>query len=247
VVDIRARKIMATIDTGGTQRVDELTYDDRDHVVVAANNRDQPPFISFVSTAPDHHITGKLPLPEATDGLEQPVWNPRAGRIYLAIPELNHHRDDGSIAVVDPVTHREVGIIHVRQCMPAGLALGPGDHLLVGCSDDAIAAGFAPRSLIVDLHTRKVIATIHEVGGSDEVWYDPRSNHYYLAAVANPSGPVLGIVDARRNAWIGNVPTGKSAHSVAADPRSGQVFVPIAAGGNVAGCALGCVEVFGLQ
>ena len=247
VIDIRARKIVATIDTGGKQRVDELTYDGRDHEVIAANNRDRPPFVTFVSTAPDHRVVGRLSFPGATDGLEQPVWNPLDGLVYVAIPEFDHHRVDGGIAVVNPVTHRQVDVIHVRQCMPAGLALGPADRLLVGCSDDAIAAGFAPRSLIVDLHTRKVVATIAQVGGSDEVWFDPGSRRYYLAAVANPHGPVLGVVDARRDAWIGNVPSGKSAHSVAVDPRTGHVFVPIAAGAKVDGCTRGCVEVFGSQ
>ena len=73
------------------------------------------------------------------------------------------------------MTRRLVDTIHVRQCMPAGLAIGPEDHLLVGCGDDAPAAGFAPRSLVVDLHTRKVVATFMQVGGSDQVWYDDGS------------------------------------------------------------------------
>ncbi|TAN05711.1 MAG: cytochrome C nitrite reductase [Rhodanobacteraceae bacterium] len=245
VVDIRSRKIVATIDTGGKQRVDELAWDPRNRVVVAVNNADQPPFVSFVSTAPGHHIVGKLSLPQATDGLEQPLWNPADGLIYLSVPVLDHHKADGGIAVIDPARHRLVEMIHVSQCMPAGLALGPGDHLLVGCSDDAVAAGFAPRSLIVDLHARKVVKTIRQVGGSDEVWYDAGAGRYYLAAVANTHGPVLGVIDARNDAWLKNLPTGGDAHSVAADPHNGRVFVPITANDTIKGCSNGCVEVFG--
>lgn len=245
VVDIRTRKIVATINTGGTRRVDELAYDPREQVVIAANNDDAPPFVSFVSTKPGHRIEGKLSFPQATDGLEQPVWNPLDGLVYLSIPVLNHHKADGGIAVIDPRTHRLLDTIHLQQCMPAGLALGPDDHLLAGCSDDAVAAGFAPRSLIVDLHARKVVARIPQVGGSDEVWYDAGSNDYYLAAVANTGGPVLGVVDARHSTWLRNLPSGHEAHSVAADPRNGQVFLPIAADSSVKGCANGCVEVFG--
>lgn len=245
VVDIRSHKIVSTIDTGGKNRVDELAYDPREQVVIAANNDDDPPFISFVSTASGHRIVGKLPFPQATDGLEQPVWNPDDGLVYLSIPVLDHRKADGGIAVIDPRTHRLVDMIHVQQCMPAGMALGPSDHLLIGCSDDAVAAGFAPRSLILDLRVRKVVAQIRQVGGSDEVWYDDGSGYYYLAAAANTGGPVLGIVDARRNAWLRNLPSGNGAHSVAADPRSGWVFVPVAANGRIKGCANGCVEVFG--
>lgn len=245
VVDIPSRRIIGTIDTGGRQRVDELAYDPRDHLVVAANNADDPPFLSFVSTAADHRIVGKLALPQATGGLEQPLWNPADGKIYVSVPELDHRKADGGIAVIDPVTRQLQGMIHVARCMPGGLALGPHDQVLVGCSDDAVAAGFAPRSLIVDLHARKVVATLRQVGGSDEVWYDPGSSRYYLAAVANSGGPVLGVVDGRSNAWIGNLATGDRAHSVAANPYSGQVFVPIAANGDIKGCSNGCVRVFG--
>ncbi|MDE1963692.1 MAG: cytochrome C nitrite reductase [Xanthomonadaceae bacterium] len=245
VVDAHTRRIVATISTGGKKRVDEVAYDPREQVVIAANNDDDPPFVTFVSTAPGHRIVGKLSFPQATDGLEQPVWNPVDGMVYLSIPVLNHRKADGGIAVIDPRTQRLMDTIHVSQCMPAGLALGPNDQLLVGCSDDAVAEGFAPRSLILDLGERKLVTEIRQVGGSDEVWYDSSSGRYYLAAVANPHGPVLGVVDARKDTWLVNLPTGARAHSVAADASSGKVFVPVAANSTVKGCTNGCVEVFG--
>ncbi len=247
VIDISERKIIDTIDTGGKKRVDEIAYDLRQHVVIAANNEDTPPFITFVSTARGHHVLGKLRFPQATDGLEQPVWNPRDGLVYLSIPVLNHHKSEGGIAVVDPSTYTLKGMIHVHECMPAGLALGPHDQLLVGCSDDAVAAGFAPKSLIISLHSRNVVARISQVGGSDEVWYDGNSHRYYLAAVANSKGPVLGVVDALHEKWLNNLSTGAHAHSVAADSHDGRVFVPVAANGRTEGCNAGCIEVFGTR
>lgn len=245
VIDIPSRKVIATIDTGGTKRVDELAWDPQDRLVIAVNNDDAPPFVSFVSTAAGQRIEGKLPLPQATDGAEQPAWNPTDGLVYLSIPVLDDHDADGGIAVIDPRTRRLIDTISVQQCMPAGLAIGPNDELLVGCGDDAIAAGFAPRSLIIDLHTRKIAAETRHVGGSDEVWYDPHSMRYYLAAVANRGGAALGVIDARNHKWLGNVATGAGAHSVAADPRSGKVFVPIGANKTIDGCGNGCVKVFG--
>lgn len=245
VIDIPTRKVVATIDTGGTKRVDELAFDAKDQLVIAANNDDAPPFVSFVSTTGNHRIEGKLSLPQATDGLEQPVWNPADGLVYLSMPVLDGHDADGGIAVIDPRTRQLVDTIHVQQCMPAGLAIGPDDQLLVGCGDDAPKAGFAPRSLIVDLQTRKVVAETRRVGGSDEVWYDSHSGHYYLAAVANLGGAVLGVIDARNNTWLYNLPTGTGAHSVAADARTGKVFVPIGANQSIEGCSKGCVKVFG--
>lgn len=244
IIDIHARKIVGTINTGGKQRVDEIAYDPRHHLVIAANNDDTPPFITFVSATGGHRILGKLTLPQATDGLEQPVWNPNDGLVYLSIPVLNHHKARGGVVIINPSTHQPVGMILVHKCMPAGLALGPNDHLLVGCSDDAVAAGFAPKSLIVDLRTRKVVAKLPEVGGSDEVWYNPGTHRYYLAAVANTGGPALGVVDALHDSWLSNLPTGAEAHSVASDPNNGKVFVPVAANNKISGCSSGCVEVF---
>jgi hypothetical protein len=72
------------------------------------------------------------------------------------------------------------------------------------------------------------------------VAYDPKLNHYYTASrdwTANGTSltgqagatftPVLGIIDAATNTWLGNLPTGAGAHSVAADPVTGRVFVPV--------------------
>jgi hypothetical protein len=242
-VDVRTKKVIASISTGGRKRADELTYDPRDHLVIAVNNADDPPFVSFISTR-TRRLVGRLELERASDGAEQPVWNPASGLLYLSIPALDGVKARGAVAVIDPRTRRLLKFLPVAKCMPAGLALGPHDDLLLGCSDDGVAAGFPARSFVMSAATGRIVASLPEVGGSDEVWSDPKAGRYYLAAVANTGGPVLGVVDSRDNRWIGNVPTGPHAHSVAADSATGRVFVPIAAG-TAPGCASGCIAVFG--
>ncbi|MGH8302454.1 MAG: YncE family protein, partial [Steroidobacteraceae bacterium] len=242
-VDLRTKKIIASISTGGKKRADELAYDPRDHLVIAVNNADDPPYVSFISTR-TRKVVGRLELERASDGAEQPVWNPRTGLVYISIPSLDDVKAHGAVAVVDPHTYKLVKLMPVERCMPAGLALGPHDDLLLGCSDDAVAAGFPARSFVMSAATGKIVASLPRVGGSDEVWSDLKAGRYYLAAAANTGGPVLGVVDSRTNRWIGNWPTGPHAHSVAADPVTGKVFVPIAAG-SAADCARGCVAVFG--
>ena len=242
VIDLRTRRVIASIATGGRKRTDEMTYDPRDHLVVAVNNADDPPFVSFISTR-TRRVLGRLVLAQATDGAEQPVWDPASGLIYLSIPSLNYDKARGAVAVIDPRRRALLRLLPVTRCMPAGLALGPHHHLLVGCSDDGVAAGFPARSLVMSTGGR-IVARLPQVGGSDEVWADPRAHRYYLAAVANPGGPVLGVIDSLTDRWLGNVPTGPHAHSVAADARTGRVFVPIA-GGSVSPCPKGCIEVFG--
>lgn len=240
IIDLGSRRVAATVSTGGKKRVDELAYDPRDHLIVAANNADTPPFITLISSDSPFSVRKKIVLKRATNGIEQPVWDAKSGKIFVAIPELDHKPAEGAIAVIDPIKGSVTGMDAVSACMPAGLALGPAKQMLVGCSDDAVSAGFAARSLLLDADSGKVIDTFKQVGGSDEVWYDPSTRRYALAAVANPGGPVVGVIDARRKRWLWNVPTGKEAHSVASD--DGALFVPVAAGD--AHCTNGCVEVF---
>lgn len=244
IVDLSTRKVVGVVSTGGTGRVDEMAYDSRDDLVVAANNEDKPPFVTFMSTTGDHRVAGRLALPQATDGLEQPVWDPSSGFVYLAVPELDGHSAQGGVAVIDPRTRELLRMIPVTQCMPAGLALGPDQQLLVGCSDDAVAAGFPAKSLLVKLPSGEVVRTFQQVGGSDEVWFDRKQDIYLLAAVANPGGPVLGVINAREDRWAVNVPTGLRAHSVAADGVTGQAFVPIAATSSDPQCHAGCIAMF---
>lgn len=243
VVDLRTRKVIASISTGGRKRTDEISYDPRDHLVISVNNADTPPFVTFISTR-TRRIVGRLELERATDGAEQSLWNPATGLVYLSIPSLDGVKSRGAVAVIDPRTFRLVKLMPVERCMPAGLALGPHDDLLLGCSDDGVAAGFPARSFVMDARTGRIVARLPQVGGSDEVWSDRAAGRYYLAAIANTGGPALGIVDSRTNRWIGNLPTGPHAHSVAADAATGRVFVPIAAG-SAPGCARGCIAVFG--
>jgi hypothetical protein len=247
IVDLSSRQVIDTVATGGSHRVDGLAYDGRDHLVVAANNADKPPFLTFISTLGDRTVIGRLTLPQASAGLEMPVWDPATDLLYVPVPELNQRAAQGGVAVIDPRTRKLVRTIPVTKCVPAGLAIGPNRQLLVGCSDDAVAAGFRAKSMILDLRSGKVVRTFHQVGGSDEVWFDKARGVYYLAAVGNPGGPVLGVIDARRDSWVANVPTGPHAHSVAADGATGQVFVPIAATKGDAQCDGGCIALFRYQ
>jgi DNA-binding beta-propeller fold protein YncE len=246
IIDLKSRSITDTISTGGQKRVDEMAYDPRDHLVIVVNNADKPPFVTFISSE-THKVLGKIILDHASDGAEQPAWDPVTGKVYLTIPVVDGVEANGAVAVIDPRTLKLEKMLPVTKCMPAGLAVGPQGHLLIGCSDDAVDSGFPAQSLVMDARTGKIVATIDKIGGSDEVWYDDKSGNYYLAAAKNPGGPVLGVIDARTDRWIANLPSGPRAHSVAADPKTGRVFVPIEARKDSADCASGCIAVYASQ
>src|SRR5205823_9180591 len=107
------------------------------------------------------------------------------------------------------------GVYPVSNCPPGGLAIGPSERLLVGCSGDAIAAGFNAQSIILDATNGTVLKTITEIRGSDEVYYNPTRQAFYLAARdmtsdGMPTGtktPSLGIVDANTMTFVQKLAT----------------------------------------
>lgn len=79
----------------------------------------------------------------------------------------------------------------------------------------------------------KNYATVANITGSDEVWFNGGDNRYYLAArnAINPagsplgSGAVLGHRQRFERAGTDN-PQSSGSHSVAADSRRNPIFVP---------------------
>jgi hypothetical protein len=174
VIDVAANpaRIVATINTGGQKRADELTVDPKDGLVLIGNNGDKPTFVSFISTKPSHEVVAKIEMPEATDGIDQPTYVPETGLLYASVPIWKDEKNHGGLAVFDPKTLKFVKLIPIDDCMPAGTAHGPGTKMIVGCSagSQARTPGMAPATVIIDLATEKIVKVIHEIGGADEVW-----------------------------------------------------------------------------
>ena len=238
VIDVATFQVVDTISTGGQFRCDEMSWDSADHILAVANNADTPPYLTLINTD-THAIIKKIVFdgtngtPNAGNGLEQSKWSPATGLFYVSVPQFGTDAMQGGIAVIDPSSASVIAVDPVQNCSSAGLALGPNNQAVLGCSASfGTSPDILTQSLVMDLKSGRVIASFPQVGGSDEVWYDPASHHYYLAARSyqTPAGvttPVLGTIDATTNQFDGNVATSTSAHSVAADRVSHHVFVPI--------------------
>jgi hypothetical protein len=140
-----------------------------------------------------------------------------------------------------------VNVIPVLNCMPAGIVQGPGHDFLIGCGGhDGVQ--FPPLLIVFDGMTNKIVTTIDQSGGTDEVWYNPSDNRYYTAGRDMPSGPVMGVIDAGTRTWLVNVPTNSNSHSIAVDQFTNRIFVPSQAGG-ICGTqsANGCILVYARQ
>jgi len=249
------------INTGAVPatRVDEMAFDPRDHLLLVANNAAAPPFATLVDTQSKAIVT-KITFnganadghnaPNATNGIEQSVWDPsHGGRFFISIPELNGG-GPGGVAMLDisgNVTHvynlGSAALGGFAACSPAGLALGANGKLMVGC-------GVASQSILLDPNANGgngSTKAFPQVSGEDMVWFDPTTDRFFLAARLNPGGPVLGIIDGLTETFLQNVPTTPGDHSVAVDPVSGEVFVPFGGSFGAATnsiCPMGCIGVF---
>ena len=255
VVNLTSLTVTDTIPTGGKSRADELAYDPDDQLIAIANDADTPPFLTFISTKPGHAVLGTLPFPDATNGLEQTVYDHATGLLYTSVPQTGPNYSSGAIRVIDPKTRMAVRDIPLTNCQPAGLARGPKQQFLAGCGAVPAVPPAAPdtgaqaNTQIVSGTTGNVLSTIAGFGGSDEVWYNPGNETYFLGASNNPTGPMLGVVSAYDNKLLQTIPTNTSSHSVAADSTTNQVYVPIRPGAPGYGSACntaGCIAVFGV-
>jgi hypothetical protein len=189
----------------------------------------------------------------AIAGIGGSAFNPNTGRFLLT----NSNSDAanltiGSVDFINPNLGNPNGpfvenSVPMPNCMPTSIVQGPGNNFLVGCGDHDGEA-FPPNEYVIDGTTGTILATITQVGGVDETWYNPGDNRYYLAARDMPTGPVLGVIDAKTNQWLQNVTTNSNSHSVSVDSGNNHVFVPLQAGGIcTTQSANGCVGVYAQQ
>ena len=241
IIDRATMTVTATISTGGKARVDEMAFDPKNEVFIGVNNADEPPFATLISTKPGHAILGKIVFEDASDGVEQPAYNPVDGLFYLSIPELKKDKTKGAVAVIDPVGAKLLRLIPVDNCHPTGLAKGPGDRFVVGCNANG-KDGMPPVTAIIDAKAGRVVAMVAGIGGADMVNYNARNNQYYTASRTQPGGPVLGVIDATTHQLVQTIPIqGGYPHSVTSDEASGLVYLPVGVvdGGD------GTIHVFG--
>jgi hypothetical protein len=237
-----------TIATGtpADNRADEMCYDPRNNLVMVANNAASPPFASLISTT-SYTVVAKITFdgtngaPKATNGIEQCQWNPRTSNFYITVPGVETpDTGHGVVAVISPQTKTVVKTIDIplANCAtPQGMAVGPDNQILVGCNG---SASTTKSSVIISDHG-KILATVANESGPDEVWFNPGNNHYFLARSAAAGGiQKLGIIDAESmvaDADITVAPAGKNAHSVAADSVTNKTFLPIPGGSGGTLCS----------
>jgi hypothetical protein len=224
-------------------RADELAVDPKDSLILAINNAATPDaFGTFIKFDP---VTCKLTPPSpatdritfntaggvnATNGAEQPIWDPVTQKFYLSIPQVGAALESGAVVRIDATTKKIDKTFGVMFCQPGGLSKGPNNDALIGCSIVFDTAGgqwsatdantAAPIQVILDLKTGAQ-DQVAGPGGSDEVWFNSGDRNYYTASQRSPLGAVtnggqtqvassasiLGVIDAKDEEVLQLVPT----------------------------------------
>jgi len=258
VIDLGTGTIVATHDTGGGSRLDEMALTTDGKLLLAVNNAADPPFATlFTANGDDASNSVSFVAKITVDpsfipsgfglSIEQPAWDESTQRFIVSVPTIANNPAgcnygqlsgpvtcSGAILVIDPTNlvtpiEKVVPLIH---CGPNGATIGPHGNDMEGCTPNNQPGDL--ETTIINTHSFHYV-DVGNLTGSDEVWYDAGSGRYYTGSSAMPGGAVLGVVDGETNFLLETIPQSSASHSVAADRRHHKVFVPQVAPKSVVG------------
>ena len=205
-------------------------------------------------------------------GIEQSVYSHATGYFYVAVP--NDAADttnpaDGAIAVIDPVNKKALTKIQLSNCAPSGMALGPDEkEVFLACAGPAglQVVSLVTQGSVTKGQTLKTISLGASFdNGCDEAWYNPSLNQYMTACqIDYAGGAIVPIINAGTGLDSSSIklaqtlnvdPTGGGfTHSVASDPVTGAILVPLQPGDSLcptyssaSSTGVGCIGVWAPQ
>ena len=205
-LDASTSQVIARTPTGDFP--DGIAYDPRDDLVLVSNK----------NAGSETVIAGRSGQPIRTVQVGREVGNvaydPSRGLAYAAV------RPPDQIAAFDPTTGTITARIRLKNCRGAhGVYLQPqAQQAFVACEDNA-------KLVMVDLRERRQTAVASVGDNPDVLAYDPGLERLYVAAesgvvaVFSPTGTSL-----RK---LGQAHLASTAHSVAVDPTTHLVFLPL--------------------
>ncbi len=211
VFDLKTNAVITQIPTG--QNPDAIMFDPFSGLVITCNGRSKD--LSLIDPASDKVVT-TIPL----EGKPETAVNDGKGRLFVNIEDKNE------IAVID---------LHSKK-VEAVWSLAPGEGptgLAIDADSKCLFAGCDKTLVIMDAVNGKIISTLPIGDGCDGVGFDPELKDIF----ASCGEGVLSIIHeqaGRKFSVSGNLPTKKSARTIAVDERTHQVFLPAADRENAA-------------
>jgi len=205
--------VIATVDTGGKLRADELAYDPKDKKVYISNIDEGFVVAIDVTT---NKVTKRFD--NVGKKVEQPIYNPADGMVYMD--------DQGQNAIFqfDPAKDALLKTFDIGDdCQPAGEAVNPAtSQVLLGCTNRT-----KQHTAVFDLKSGKLAGTFDNTGAGDMVVYDPKADRFLFAVDSFFRGASVGVFGgAAPVKFITNVPTSPGSHTLAYDETNKIVYVP---------------------
>jgi hypothetical protein len=221
-------------------------------VIFIANDQDNPPFGLFIN-ASNFAIMGRINwngtfANNATNGLEQSIWNPTNDLFYLSVPETITN-PGGEIDVISPITMNVTNVFPLPPgSEPHGLTLGPTQRLWVGASqingpNGTAVPGTPIFTVIMNATSGQILNKIMGIGGTDEVWYNSGDNRFYVCGKITVDGTnngsatgVIGVIDASSGNYLENIfipgfNTYLSIRTAVADPTNNHIYAMLSRSG----------------
>ena len=223
---------------------DGMDYDTINQTIYVVTD-DAPYYLVGISLTKKMIVSQTL-IPFSADLIK---FNPRDGKIYIAMEDADHANSSAGIGVYDPATNTmsapamyKVGSI----CPGHGIDIDPISNIAVmGCF-----GGTSNGNLGINLANGKYIQ-FTDVGGTDSIVFNPNLRRFYSGSGLNkastsgcpatpnapPFGslvPVVGVFDAKHPTSSapakldGVACTGRGNHIAGVDPITGEVYVPVA-------------------
>jgi DNA-binding beta-propeller fold protein YncE len=238
VIDTKSGTSKAKISTGGKARANGMAFDPNSKVVIVANSNDAPPFLSLISTEPDHKIIAKIPVPESGENLERSAYHAPSGTFYTVIPVLRSDTTKGLLAQTDPKSGKLVKLYEIEGCHPHSLSIVTDQTIFMGCSN---GHGPTPKPggdmAIFDIASGKVESISADFGGNGGSTINPMLGLYYHAA----TNAAIVIVDINTRKLVQKVPTSVEARSLDVSLAKGRIYLATTADKGPCG---GCIQVF---
>lgn len=266
IIDPSTNTVIKNIVVGTENvRADEGCVDPAHNLYFVSTPEAATPYITVINTV-SQSVVAKIAFTDSSGnpsaGLEACDYDVAGDTLYVnndgstANPHGEMEAIPGSSirAIASGATANYLDLAGLRSyglgnCDPTGLALGPGNDVGINCREGT--AGARLEFLILDRTNGNVLANLN-AGGGDQVWYAPERNRYYAAASrwtatgtssgpsctsASPCTPRLISINAGTRTIAGMADTGNNAHSVASDPATSNIFLPISSDTAPGGCA----------
>lgn len=193
---------------------DGIAYDPKDNRVFVSDEMGAA--VTAIDAAANR-VIGRIPAGGEVGNVQ---YDPVTARLYAPIQTRNE------LAVFDAAGNARVGAYPLSHCRhPHGLAIAPGTAVgYVACDENDIL-------VTVDLKTGKQLRHLPLGHDPDVLAMDGTAKRLYVASesgtlsifdMANPTAPVV----------LGDVFVGKNAHSVAVDPATHRLYLPLADAGG---------------